>query len=262
MNIGFKAVLASLTDTRDGARLTIPENWLQGRTTFGGLSAALCLQAVYRQHPNLPPIRSATINFIGPVHGTVVIETRILRQGKSVCFIEAEMKHEGEVLTHAIFCFGKSRTSTINQVFGSHPDYKSVQDSENLFDKIDKPQFTQFFECRLAKGKLPILGSGKHEHLLWLRLKEEMEPNPILLLAIGDMPPAAIMPMLDRLVPTSSINWSVNFVQSHPSTEDGWWLLESTAEDAQNGYSSQNMQLWNSRGELITVSRQSVAYFN
>lgn len=261
MKLGFKALLDSLKSSQEGLRLTIPEYWMQGRTTYGGLSAALCLQAVYRQHPELPPIRSANIHFIGPVHGTVSIETRVLREGKSVCFIEAEMKSEGAVLTHAMFCFGKPRESKINQIFRSHPNYKSVSDSKDLFEDAETPIFLQFFECRLAKGSPPLIGSDTNEHLVWARLKEKLEHNPVSLLAIGDMPPPGVMPMFKQMAPTSSINWAVNFIQNNPSTKDDWWLLRSYAEDAQEGYSSQDMQMWNSRGELVITGRQSVAYF-
>jgi len=63
--------------------VNITDNWMQGRTTYGGLSAALCLKAVLNEHTDLPPLRSAQINFIGPVGGQVLITTNIMRQGKN-----------------------------------------------------------------------------------------------------------------------------------------------------------------------------------
>ena len=71
--------------------INITENWMQGRTTYGGLSSALCLKAVSNNHTDLPPLRSAQINFTGPVGGLVTIHTKIIRQGKSVSFIQAEL---------------------------------------------------------------------------------------------------------------------------------------------------------------------------
>ncbi len=261
MKLGYNDLLRSFNENNGELSITIPDNWMQGRTTYGGLSAALCLEAVYKKHSKLPTLRSAQVNFIGPASGRVSINTRVLREGKSVSFIEAEMKNEKEILTHAVFCFGAERKSKLNHIFGSPPNYKSVEDSASLLDETFAPAFTQHFDCRLAKGKLPFFGSNKHEHSIWVRLKEQAMVNPVLLLAIGDMPPPAISPMFKELAPASSINWTINFIQNKPKTKKGWWLIKSSAEDAQDGYSSQDMQMWNDSGELVLTSRQSVAYF-
>jgi hypothetical protein len=66
----------------------IPDNWMQGRTTYGVLSAALCLQRALLDNPYLPAIRSAQINFIGPASGKVQMQSKILCQGKPVCYKE------------------------------------------------------------------------------------------------------------------------------------------------------------------------------
>jgi len=53
----------------------------------------------------------------------------------------------------------------------------------------------------------------------------------------------------------------MNFLSEDISTDEGWWLMRSAAEHARDGYSSQDMQVWNSRGELIITGRQNVAIF-
>ncbi|HBS34108.1 MAG TPA: thioesterase family protein, partial [Parvularcula sp.] len=55
--------------------------------------------------------------------------------------------------------------------------------------------------------------------------------------------------------------WGLNFLTDHPTTEDGWWLLESRAENAAEGYSSQDMFVWSRKGEPVIAGRQSVAIF-
>ena len=59
------------TAARDGeawAHQGGPE-WMQGRTAYGGVSAALALDAVMRDHPGDAPLRTAQIGFVGPVGG-------------------------------------------------------------------------------------------------------------------------------------------------------------------------------------------------
>ena len=39
----------------------VSEAWMQGRTTYGGCSTALCLEGARRLLPEAPPLRSAQI---------------------------------------------------------------------------------------------------------------------------------------------------------------------------------------------------------
>ena len=68
----FAAIMAGIK--ADGPALTapLPENWMQGRTTYGGLTAALLLEAARRGHADLPPLRSAMINFTRIIHDGAV----------------------------------------------------------------------------------------------------------------------------------------------------------------------------------------------
>jgi len=63
---------------------------MQGRTTYGGLSAALCLKAAEGLAEGAA-LRSAQIAFVGPVGGDVRIKTDVLRRGKSAVYINAVM---------------------------------------------------------------------------------------------------------------------------------------------------------------------------
>ena len=47
----------------DGAAsgVVLPDDWLQGRTAYGGLSAALSLAAARAADPGLPPLRTAQV---------------------------------------------------------------------------------------------------------------------------------------------------------------------------------------------------------
>lgn len=81
------------------------------------------------------------------------------------------------------------------------------------------------------------------------------------LLALADLPPSAAMPMFPAFARISSMTSGLNFLTDHPSTEDGWRLLESRAESASGGYSSQDMFVWSSNGEPVIAGRQPVAIF-
>ena len=66
-------ILRTATRNADGLRATVPPTWLQGRTSYGGLSAALALETARDLVPDAPPLRSAQISFVGPLSGEVSV---------------------------------------------------------------------------------------------------------------------------------------------------------------------------------------------
>lgn len=263
MTVSFTELMAGLSPNESGElAVTIPDSWMQGRTTYGGLSAAICLQAVQNSYPELPPLRSAQINFVGPAGGPVWVTSKVLRQGRSVAYISAELASEQGIATHAVFCFGAKRESKMNRDFTFAPSVPSPEDSKNFFTPTNTgPVFTQNFDCRLAAGGHPVSGSEEHEHFIWARNKDNAATGTIALLGLADMPPPAVLPMFKEFAPISSMTWMLNFLNEKPTTRDGWWLMRSAAEHAKDGYSSQDMQVWNTDMELVITGRQNVAIF-
>lgn len=258
----FSELLQSgVSVAENSVSFTITDNWMQGRTTYGGLSAALCLAAVQRNHSGLPPLRSAQISFVGPVAGEASVTTKVIRQGRSVAYIQAEMISKKGPATTAIFCFGQSRESRLHKHFTESPKVASVEESTDFFDAGFGPSFANNYDCKLAQGGHPISGSEHNEHYIWVRHRDANAEGMTALLGIADMPPPAVLPMFEEFAPISSMTWMVNVLNENIKTEDGWWLMRSAAEHAQNGYSSQDMQVWNSDGELVVSALQNVALF-
>jgi len=258
----FTELLENLTENNDSSwSVVITENWMQGRTTYGGLSTALCLKTILNNYPDLPPLRSAQVNFTGPVGGQVSIKTAILRQGRSVSYISAELIGEKGLAVHAVFCFGVKRSSKLNKHFTSKPAQPNPDQCGDLLDSKFAPVFTQNYQCKLASGATPLSASDKYEHFVWVRHKDKNANDLSALIGIADMPPPAALSMFDEFAPISSMTWMMNFLSEEITTQDGWWLLRTAAEHAQDGYSSQDMQVWNSTGDLIISARQNVAIF-
>jgi acyl-CoA thioesterase len=250
---------ASFVDGR--LSLTIPEAWMQGRTTYGGLSAALCLEAALQTFTDLPPLRSATVSFIGPAGGAVEARAKLLRRGKSVSFVEAEVSGEKGLATRCVFAFGGVRESALDQSFTPAPTLPAPEECEAFMPKDVRPAFARHFDTRLAKGARPISGAREHDIFVWVRHKVEGAETLPALLALADMPPPAVLAMFTAPAPISTMTWMVNFLTDRPTTRDGWWLLQSRADNASQGYSSQDMLVWNRDGELVIAGRQSVAIF-
>ena len=260
--MSFTQLMQSIAPAGDKQwSVTITDSWMQGRTTYGGLSAALCLQAVLNDYPDLPPLRSAQLNFVGPSGGAVTITSKVLRRGKSVAYISAEMTSDTGVATDAVFCFGASRDSRLNRDFTTPPNVPGIKDSTDFLEPGLSPIFTQHFDCRLAKGGLPVSGTEESDLFVWSRHKDQSANDMVALIGLADIPPPAVLPMFKEFAPISSMTWMMNFLTDAPQTQDGWWLFNSSAEHARNGYSSQNMHVWNRDLELVATGRQNVAIF-
>lgn len=263
----FSDLLASLDAISNGeVRAAVPENWMQGRTTYGGLTAALCHEAAKRVAGGRP-LKAFQVAFVGPSGGDVVISPTVLREGKNTTAVSVDLIGEKGVAARCLFTFAAPRASHL--AFQDLPVPVEIAPPETLnryFPSGIGPAFAQNFEMQHAAGPTPLSGSETADIYLWLRHRDEAARSgpydPTHLLSIGDVPPPAAMGMMRQPGMISSMTWMVEFLTPAPTTSDGWWLNRSHAETAIDGYSAQAMTLWNRDGEPIMVGRQTVAVFS
>ena len=250
-------ILATAERLDSGFRTAIPADWMQGRTAFGGLSAALALQAALDIEPDLPPLRSAQVAFIGPLAGDVTVTATRLRRGRNAAFIQSDVTSEAGLGLRATFVFMAELASKVAHDAAPRASAAPPAPDAELYTGPDS-FFTGNFNFRDAEGDL-----GPAEWLRWARLRGRDGLHPMVeLLAIGDaLPPGAFKLAAERQTPLSSLNWQINFLTPQPVTQDGWWLLHARADTAHHGYSSQRMAIWNAAGEPVAEAMQGVAIF-
>ncbi|NQY97104.1 MAG: thioesterase family protein [Henriciella sp.] len=260
----YTELLASLRPNDDHSTdAHIPDSWMQGRTTYGGLTAALSLQGALQLVDDIP-IRSAQVAFVGPVGGDIKIRPTLLRRGKNTAFVSVDVVAESGVTAQSIFAFGARRESSLHFDDMPKPNTRSPEEIESFFD-ADRPRpgFTQNFDMLIENGARPISGSEEKSIGLWMRhLDPDTPQDATAVLAIGDAPPPAAMSMLAVPSRISSMTWMAEFMTDDITTDAaGWYFAQHTAQLAKDGYSSQSMRLWNRDGEPILVGRQTIAVF-
>lgn len=262
-SISFNQLLESFTH-RQAGRIDahVPEDWMQGRTTYGGLTAALCAESGRALAEDLP-LRSLQIAFIGPVGGDIVASPSVLRRGKNSLFVNADIVGESGISARAILTYGARRESALSFAHLPLPDVPGPEACEPFFSRQRQgPHFAQHFEVRLAEGDRPVSGSDKTMIGLWMRHKDGDVPvNETSLLALGDAPPPAAMSMFTAPGPISSMTWTCEFLKETVTTENGWFYARHTADSARNGYSSQSMAMWSRDGTPVMIGRQTIAIF-
>jgi acyl-CoA thioesterase len=254
----LKAIIDSLQPVDGGWRGTIPDAWLQGRTSYGGLSAALALHVAQHSDVDLPPLRSALVAFIGPLSGEVTIRATRLRRGRNAAFIQADVESEAGLGLRATFVFMSPVESMVDHRVGTAPAFPMPTPEDKVFNGLAAVSFTQNFEMLdLRDGTL-----GPTEWLRWVRLADREGVDPMVeLICIADCLPPAALKLIGGPAPVSSMTWQLNLLGATPRTEDGWWLLRASSDHAKDGSSSQAMAIWNSDGTPIAEQMQSVAIF-
>ncbi|MBO9546497.1 thioesterase family protein [Caulobacter sp.] len=259
----YTELVAAIAATDTGFSAHVSDDWKQGRTTYGGLSAALCVEAARRAFPEAPPLRSAQFAFVGPAAGELSMQVRTLRQGKSTLFASVDLIGEQGVATHGTLTFGAGRESHIPAYADVPCPAVAPPDACEPFHKGDTsqaPSFIRQFDFRVAGGGRPGTGEPP-EYLLWIRHRDAAATSLSALIALGDAPPPPAMTLFQKFGPISTMTWALDIVGLPGEDDDGWRLLRSESETIAEGYSTQEMHLWDSRGRPLILARQNVAIF-
>jgi acyl-CoA thioesterase len=254
----LKDIIDSLQPVEGGWRGAIPDSWLQGRTSYGGLSAALALHVAQGSDVDLPPLRSAQVAFIGPLAGDVTIRASRLRRGRNAAFVQADVDGEAGLGLRATFVFMGAVDSRLDYQVGAAPAFPCPGPGDKTFKGNSAVSFTQNFELLDRRDD----SVGPAEWLRWARLNKREGLDPMVeLMAVADCLPPAALKLVGGPAPCSSMTWQLNVLGPHPRTTDGWWLLRTDSHYAKAGSSSQDMMIWNADGEAIAEQVQSVAIF-
>jgi acyl-CoA thioesterase len=261
----FTNLIADITPDDGGFATHVPVEWQQGRTTYGGLSAALCVAGALRTVENLPPLRSAQFAFIGPASGPLRITASVLRQGKNSVFIAADLIGDSGLATHAMLSFAGARASQLSYRARPAPAVTALAEAKGFFPSAERPQFTRQFEMRRAGGRPPAGSAPEPDLLLWIRHNDPGARSGLPgLIALADALPPAAITMFPQWAPISTMTWSIDMLEPElavAGTGEGWHIMQSRGDHAKDGYTSQDMVLWNEDLVPLMVARQTIAIF-
>lgn len=244
----------------DSRPVTLPgaEAWMQGRTLFGGASAALALASARKAMPDLPPFRAAQVGFVAPVGANLAFSVAVVRQGRNVTQVRSDIASDGKLALTALLLFGESREANALHPAGRADPWPGAPEE---CEELPSPQnfFTQNLEIRRAQDER---GPGAPLVRRWVRLREREGLDPVIeAIVLGDALPPGSMRAMRRQGPLSSINWSFNLLDPAARTRDGWFLAEAASDHADHGYSSERLRLWNADGEQVLAGMQAAAIF-
>ncbi len=247
--------------------MSFPESWAQGRTAFGGLSAALLYSAMQSKVAQGRALRSLTTNFVGPLlaDDPFTFEVELLREGKSASQVTGRIIQNSQVVVIQQGCFGNERISDIKV---SNSDKHQMPTSDQLpklpFIPDITPNFLQNFDLAVAGGELPY-SNGALSHIDgWMRFKHApSELTDAHLICLIDTWPPCVLQMMKKPAPVSTMMWNLEFIHPHrPIAPEEWFAYQSNTRQAAGGYAHTEANIWDCTGELVAISRQSIAVFD
>ncbi|WP_100641687.1 acyl-CoA thioesterase [Alteromonas facilis] len=253
--------------TTNVVELTLDSSWAQGRTVYGGVSAGIAYLCCKPLVSDDRVLRSYSVNFVGPLmfDATFTVTATMLRSGKNVSQLNVQITQDEKICLSALACFGVGRDSKIvvNKALQHElsPPLKA-----KFIPQIPKvtPKFLRHFDLAIDDGGVPFMNGKKSHYYGWMRYsKPPKAMTDVHLISLIDAWPPTLLQMLKWPAPASTVSWNIEFLHPHrPVKPDDWFAYKAETRQAGEGYGHTEANIWDADGELVAISRQTVAIFD
>lgn len=235
---------------------------MQGKTVFGGLVLGGLVRAMELElGVDERRLRSLSAELVGaPVPGSATIHVRVLRSGKAVTSVCAELTQNGELLTHAVGVFGAARAFNEPRLQLNAPAMTPFTDVTRADMNVAfAPEFTKHFEYRPTLG-FPFSG-GRAVTSGWLKpAGPTTVRDAALVTALADA--WWIAEMVAMAEPRSAATLTFGLDLHTPLSElspEAPLFHHGDGIARTEGYASEVRTLWSEDGRLVSINRQLIA---
>ena len=267
----FSTLAGQRRSGNGSVRFAITEDWLQGRTCYGGLISALAVVAMRDRAGAAWPadvgLRALQTCFVGPVvPGEVEIGVELLRQGRNVGQVLARVQQQGQVAALLLGVFSADRASALPPRRPQRPAPPHEADALPVPPPRPRgaPAFLAHFDMRWAEGAVPFSGGSGYTSCIHMRLNPDEAASvsaELQTVLLGDLSPTPVVGHLTRPGANSSVTWALELRPVEPGPPDGWWRADNESLMVDGGYVNQAARLWAPGGELAAYGHQVVAVF-
>lgn len=258
-----------LEQARSENTFSVDKSWGQGRTLFGGVSAAIALEKTRQLIEPHRPLRSLAVSFCGATRAEQEFEVSatVLSDGKSISQLNGLVKQDDKVVTQITACYGTERASDID-IQAPLADLPALGEGQRMsYIKGLTPEFVQHIDYEYSRGQFPFSNSKHNELAGWMRFNEPGKAfSDSHLVALIDSWPPVVLQKLKSLAPAATVTWNLEIVQplqllEHPIAADDWLYYEAEIKQAHHGYVHTEARIYTASGILIALSRQLVAVY-
>lgn len=249
---------------RELDQLSVPASWTQGRTVYGGLSAAMLLECLLTKVDASKSLRALNVAFSAPTmpDESFSIETELLREGRTIAQWQARLIQNDTVCVQVQAVFGLPLDSSLNLQPFEAPDIPGHEQAMH-YPTQNQPGFTQYFDMAQSQGDLPVSGGSSLQLGGWMRFRQAPAQFTLShLVAMIDVWPPATMMQMSEMKAGSTVNWTLQFPQPMPSISvDAYVGYQAQIEYSASGYGITHARIWSPAGELLALSQQTVILY-
>jgi acyl-CoA thioesterase len=259
----FSEILSSIRGPDENLLVTVSEDWLQGRATFGGLVAAAGNEAMRRFVARDRPLRSLQTTFVGPAGpGDWQLRARVLRAGKAVTLAQCEVIQGDQVVAAQTGVYGADRVSAVLvKPIAVTPPRGVDEINELRYTPDDAPAFVQHFALRFAMGAKPFTCT-RSPSKVYIRHRDLSPLTESHIVALVDCIPTPALSMFKAPAPASSLVWTLDFFEHDLEfSPEAWWRIDTDIDAATGGYVNQTGVLHDPNGRPMALSRQLFVVF-
>lgn len=238
--------------------------WANMVGPFGGITAAVLLQAVMLHPDRLGNPVSFTVNFCaGVADGAFEITAKPARTNRSTQHWTIELTQAGAVVITATAVTAVRRT-TFSSIESHMPAVAAAHDM--LRSDPPKLPWTQRYDMRALTGHLPTVWDGTEGDTLtqmWVRDVQERHIDFASLTALADSFFPRVYLRRRTFVPIGTVSMTVYFhadAAELTALGSSFVLGQAKAQCFFNGFFDHSAQLWSEAGTLLATTHQ-VVYF-
>jgi acyl-coenzyme A thioesterase PaaI-like protein len=260
----FSQVLRSLA-FRDGVGVaTVTDDWLQGRSLFGGVQTALAVKAMRSLVAPDLPLRVVQTTFIAPVEaGEVRLSGQVLRAGKGTTHVEVRLLGPSGTAAIVIGVFGRGRPSKATLVAEVPPVVATHDPIDFTFMPGVTPNFAQHFTTRWLSGALPFTGTTEAPRAaIEIGMHDDAPTQEGHAIALADVIVPLAFSMLTERSFGSSVTWTMEMLTDRlDALPLAGWRMHAELRAGRDGYTSQSGLLCGPGDAPVALSYQSMMVF-
>lgn len=238
--------------------------WMNMVGPFGGMTAAVMLQAVMQHPDRLGNPVSLTVNFCaGVAEGAFEVTAKPARTNRSTQHWQIELTQGNEIVITAT-----AVTAVRRNTFSSNESPMPAVASAQSLQRAQPPKlpWTQRYDMRSITGHLPTVWDDKEGDTLtqmWVRDVQKRSMDFASLTAIADCFFPRVYLRRKTFVPIGTVSMTVYFhadMTELSSLGDSFVFGQAKAQCFFNGFFDQTAQLWSEAGTLLATTHQVVYY--
>jgi acyl-CoA thioesterase len=244
----------------------IPEGWGQGRSTFGGYSAALAVALSRKTVGEKRHLRHFSTQMLRPiVAGPIFGLCLKIKEGKSVVAVETRLIQNDEVCLTMQISFTTQREASLKVEAEKAFDGPGPDGIEGLpYIENVTPEFVQNVDMRWVDGGWPFSGQTEKSFRGYCRFRINAGDDEGLT-ALLDVFPSPAITMMDTFSPASTVTWSGHLI-CVPADFSEFFSFEYDTVVGVDGFHTIKGRLWapapDSTWRLCAWSEQLVALFD